>query len=170
LERDLTPGIDVRHVPSVNSPECQTLLASLQPKVVLVYGTRLVSRDTLAAVSAPFINYHAGLNPKYRGQSGAYWALRQGDAAHAGLTVHLIDHGVDTGAVLYQALSQFTKADNFQSYHFVQMAQAVPLVIRAAEDALAGRLAPYRPDLPSQQFFMPTLWDYVWTGLRTGVW
>lgn len=170
LARDLKPGIEVRPVPSVNSPECQAHLRAIQPRAVAVYGTRLLNRETLAAIDAPFINYHAGLNPKYRGQSGAYWALRNGDAANAGLTIHLVDTGVDTGDVLYQARSTFTKADNFQTYHFAQMAQATPLMIQAIEDAVAGRLKPYKPNLPSQQFFMPTLWGYVWAGLTKGVW
>lgn len=170
LERELRPGIEVRHVPSVNSGESHAHLRALQPAVIAVYGTRIVRKETLAAIDAPFINYHAGLNPKYRGQSGAYWALRQGDAEHAGLTIHLVDQGVDTGDVLYQERSVFTKADNFQTYHFAQMAQAAPLMIRALEDALAGRLKPYKPDLPSQQFFMPTLWGYAWAGITKGVW
>lgn len=170
LERTLRPGIAVRHVASVNAPECHAVLQTLRPRAVAVYGTRLLKRETLSSVNAPFINYHAGLNPKYRGQSGAYWALRQGDADHAGLTIHLVDQGVDTGEVLYQARSNFTKADNFQTYHFAQMAQAAALMIQALEDALAGRLRPFKPDLPSQQFFMPTLWGYVWAGLTKGVW
>lgn len=170
LERDLRPGIAVRHVPSVNSPECVAALRELAPRAVAVYGTRLLKPDTLAAIDAPFINYHAGLNPKYRGQSGAYWALRMGDAEHAGLTIHLVDKGVDTGDVLYQARSTFTPEDNFQTYHFAQMAQAAPLMIKALDDAIAGDLKPYRPDLPSQQFFMPTLWGYAWAGLTKRVW
>ena len=170
LERDLRPGIEVRHVPSVNSGESHAHLRALQPQAVAVYGTRIIRKETLAAIDAPFINYHAGLNPKYRGQSGAYWALRNGDAEHAGLTIHLVDQGVDTGDVLYQARSAFTKADKFQTYHFVQMAQAVPLMIQALEDAIHGRLKPFKPDLPSQQFFMPTLWGYDWAGLTKGVW
>lgn len=170
LERNLRPGIEVRPVPSVNSPECHAHLKVLQPQAVAVYGTRLLKRETLSAVDAPFINYHAGLNPKYRGQSGAYWALRSGDPEHAGLTIHLVDTGVDTGDVLFQARSRFTRADNFQTYHFAQMAEAAPLMIRALEDALAGQLKPHKPDLPSQLFFMPTLWGYYWTGLTKGVW
>jgi folate-dependent phosphoribosylglycinamide formyltransferase PurN len=170
LERELRVGVDVRHAPSVNSPECHALMRSLNPKAVAVYGTRLLKRETLAAIDAPFINYHAGFNPKYRGQSGAYWALRNGDAAHAGLTIHLVDPGVDTGDVLYQAHSTFTRADNFQTYHFFQMAQAAPLMIQALQDALNGNLKPMKRDLPSQQFFMPTLWGYAWAGLTKGVW
>jgi folate-dependent phosphoribosylglycinamide formyltransferase PurN len=170
LERDLRAGIDVRIVPSINAPEALALLRSLAPKAVAVYGTRLLKRETLAAIDAPFINYHAGLNPKYRGQSGAYWALRSGDTEHAGLTIHLVDTGVDTGGALYQARSAFTARDNFQTYHFAQMAQATPLMIQALEDAIGGRLKPFKPELHSQQFFMPTLWGYVWAGMTKGVW
>jgi folate-dependent phosphoribosylglycinamide formyltransferase PurN len=170
LERALRPGIDVRPVPSVNSPECHALLRDLKPKAVAVYGTRLLKQETLSSIDAPFINYHAGLNPKYRGQSGAYWALRQGDLAHAGLTIHLVDKGVDTGDVLYQTRSSFTRRDNFQTYHFAQMAQAAPLMLQAVEDAIAGQMKTFKPNLPSQQYFMPTLWGYAWAGLTKGVW
>ena len=170
LEPELRPGISVRDVPSVNGDDCRAILEDCQPKVVVVYGTRIIKAATLAAITAPFINYHAGINPKYRGQSGAYWALAAGDLEHAGLTIHLVDPGVDTGDILYQARSRFSQRDNFMSYHHVQMAEALPLLIEAIEDALAHRLRPSQRDLPSQQFYMPTLWGYVWTGLTRGVW
>ena len=105
-----------------------------------------------------------------RDQHGAYWARVAGDAAHAGLTVHLVDDGVDTGAVLYQTVSEFTPRDNITTYQYRQMVDAIPLVIRAAEDALAGRLAPKRVELASKQWFLPTLWGYCFTGLHKGVW
>ncbi|MDX2205778.1 MAG: formyl transferase [Hyphomicrobiaceae bacterium] len=159
-----------QEVGSVNAAACRAALAALEPDVVLVYGTRIIRRDTLRAVKAPFINYHAGLNPAYRGQHGAYWARTQGDAAHAGLTVHLVDEGVDTGEVLYQAITEFAPSDNITTYQLRQMADAIPLVIRAAEDALAGRLAPRRVEMASRQWFLPTLWGYCLTGLTRGVW
>jgi len=157
-------------VGSVNSEACRTALAAARPDVVLVYGTRILKKATLDCVDAPFINYHAGYNPLYRGQHGAYWALVSGDREHAGLTVHLVDEGVDTGAVLYQSVSQFAPNDNISTYQYRQMADAIPLMIRAAEDALAGRLRVQRNPLPSKQWFMPTLWGYCRTGLVRGVW
>ena len=112
----------------------------------------------------------AGINPKYRGQNGAYWARSRADDAHAGVTVHLVDEGVDTGAVLYQAKVTFARDDNIATYQHRQMAVALPLLIRAVEDALAGQLRPRRVNLPSQQWFHPTLWGYLKTGLLTHVW
>lgn len=164
------PGVAVHHVPSVNSSECRALLASLTPSVVAVYGTRIIQPATLRAVPAPFINYHAGINPKYRGQHPGYWALVSGDRENAGVTIHLVDAGVDTGSVLYQAPVSFAAEDTIASYQHVQAAGALPLFAQGIEDALARRLAPRTVDLPSRQWFPPTLWDYLTNGLVRGVW
>lgn len=159
-----------RAVGSVNSQACRTALRELQPKVVVVYGTRIIRRPTLQCITAPFINYHAGLNPKYRGQNGAYWARSNADAEHAGVTVHLVDEGVDTGGILYQARADFEPDDNISTYQHRQMAAALPLLVRAIEDALSSRLEAHRVDLPSRQWFHPTLWGYLKTGVTQGVW
>ncbi len=170
LDTRADPGVAVHHVTSVNAPECRALLASLAPSVIAVYGTRIITAETLRAVYAPFINYHAGINPKYRGQHPGYWALASGDAENAGVTIHLVDAGVDTGSVLYQSRVTFAPDDTIASYQHVQAAHALPLFARAIEDALARRLAPRTVDLPSRQWFPPTLWGYLTTGIVRGVW
>jgi folate-dependent phosphoribosylglycinamide formyltransferase PurN len=164
------PALAVRDIGSVNSDACRDALRELRPDVVVVYGTRIIKRQTLGSVAAPFINYHAGINPKYRGQNGAYWARSNADPAHAGVTIHLVDEGVDTGDVLYQACAEFAPDDNIATYQHRQMAVALPLLVRAIEDALAGHLRPRRVELPSRQWFHPTLWGYVRTGVKQGVW
>jgi hypothetical protein len=162
--------VTMHDIGSVNSPACRAGLRLLAPRAVLVCGTRLIGRATLSCIEAPFINCHAGVTPKYRGRNGAYWALASGDAAHAGVTLHLVDGGVETGPVLYQSSVAFERGDNIAVYPHRQMSAALPLVIRAAEDALAGRIATVRPDLPSRQWFTPTLWGYLATGIGRGVW
>jgi folate-dependent phosphoribosylglycinamide formyltransferase PurN len=163
-------GIDIRHVGSVNAKPCRDALRELNPDVVAVYGTRIIRRETLRAVRAPFINYHAGINPKYRGQHPGYWALVNGDPEHAGVTIHLVDEGVDTGAVLYQARVAFSAEDDITTYQWLQMAHALPLFAAAIEDGLTHCLTPKPVDLPSRQWFPPTLWTYAWNGVTRGVW
>jgi len=170
LDPELDPAIAVREIGSINSEACREALRTLDPQVVVVYGTRIIKPATLACVRAPFINYHAGVNPKYRGQNGAYWARSNRDPDHAGVTVHLVDEGVDTGEVLHQARTEFAAGDNITTYQHRQMATALPLVVRAVEEALESRLAPRRVALPSRQWFHPTLWGYLHTGLVRGVW
>src|SRR5262249_20974955 len=144
-------------VRSVNSMACRAALAMLKPDVVLVIGTRIIGSETLRAVTVPVINFHSGMAPKYRGQAGGYWALALSDKENAGVTVHLVDEGVDTGAVLYQAQFWATPKDNFITYFYLQAAVARPLVIAALEDALSDRLQPVEMKMPSQQFYHPTL-------------
>ena len=84
-------------VNSVNSDECRALLLKLKPDVVIVNGTRIISEKTLETTTAPFINMHTGITPKYRGVHGAYWALTQNDRQNCGVTIHRVDTGIDTG-------------------------------------------------------------------------
>lgn len=163
-------NVFVYRVASVNSEQCRALLRDLSPSVVAVYGTRILKAATLSAADAPFINYHAGINPKYRGQHPGYWALANGDSDNAGVTIHMVDTGVDTGAVLYQARVRFQPEDTITTYQYVQAASALPLFARAIADALDGRLTPRLVDLPSRQWFPPTLWQYLVNGFSRGVW
>ncbi len=170
LDRRPVPATELHHVSSINSQETRDLLHHLQPCVVAVYGTRIIVGKTLQCVRAPFINYHAGINPAYRGQTPAYWALVNGQPELAGVTIHLVDKGVDTGSVLYQDAVRFSDSDNITTYDFVQMAAALPLFTRAIEDALGNRLVVREVNLPSRLWLPPTLWQYLWNGLVKGVW
>lgn len=157
-------------VSSINSPECIAYLKRLRPRAILVVGTRIIAEEVLQAVEAPFINYHAGITPKYRGVHGGYWAKAEGDPGNFGVTVHLVDKGIDTGDVLYQARLAPTAKDNYSTFPYLQLIAALPLLEKAARDAVTGTLRPQRVDLPSRLWSHPTLWQYVKTGLRRGVW
>ena len=158
------------HVASVNTADCIARLRKLDPAVVLVMGTRIISREVLRAVAVPFVNYHAGITPKYRGVHGGYWALAQADPENCGSTAHLVDEGIDSGAVLFQARVQPETGDNFSTYPYLQLAAGLPLLVQAAEEARAGHLMPQPSNLPSRLWSHPTLWGYFTTGLRHGVW
>ncbi|HLH87428.1 MAG TPA: formyl transferase [Xanthobacteraceae bacterium] len=157
-------------VPSVNSPECLTHLSRLDPRVIFVLGTRILDGTTLAAIKVPVINYHAGITPKYRGIHGGYWAKAEGDLGNFGVTLHLVDSGIDTGAVLYQARLAPGPHDNYATFPYLQLAAVLPLMEQAARDALAGALKPQSVDLPSRLWSHPTIWSYVAAGLRKGAW
>lgn len=128
---DGPPQLGVERVDDVNGEACRMLLRERKPGVVLVMGTRLIAQATLLAAEAPFVNYHAGITPKYRGVHGAYWARATCDAANCGVTVHVIDAGIDTGAILYQERISPGPADNFSTYPYLQLAAGLPLLARA---------------------------------------
>lgn len=161
LQAAPVPASYLSQVPSVNSPECIALLQELQPDVVVVNGTRIIAKKVLTSVPCPFLNTHAGITPLYRGVHGGYWALANRDAAHCGVSVHLVDAGIDTGGILYQALIHPTAADNFTTYPLLQLAAGLPLLAQAVQDALAGNLRRQpAPEGPSRLWSHPTLGEY----------
>jgi folate-dependent phosphoribosylglycinamide formyltransferase PurN len=167
LDRTPIPEDRVQRVPSVNSDEAREALRRADPAVVVVNGTRIIGRQTLAAVGVPFINLHAGITPLYRGVHGGYWALAEGRPELAGSTVHLVDEGVDTGTVLAQAYFTPGPADSFATYPYLHLAVGVPHLADAVEAALHGTLRPRpHPALPSRLRTHPTLWQYARTRLR----
>lgn len=166
LRPDPPPAGLVRHVASVNSPECLDELRQAAPDVVLLNGTRIVSGEVLDSVPARFLNTHAGITPLYRGVHGAYWALVQGRPEHCGVTVHRVDTGIDTGAILGQAVIRPTPRDNFATYPWLQLAAALPLL---EEAILNDPPARQPPPGPSRLWSHPTLWGWLLNRLARGV-
>tara|TARA_R110002020_G_scaffold29585_9_gene93434 strand:+ start:9430 stop:10200 length:771 start_codon:yes stop_codon:yes gene_type:complete len=164
------PGLPVKSVSSANGADCLDLIATRKPDLVFLAGCRMLSKATLAAIPCPVFNYHSGINPKYRGLAGGWWARATGDHENYGATVHLVDAGVDTGDIVTQA---FLKPDPRESLLTDSLAMAAgsrEMVVRAVEDGLSGTLRPESSLLPSVQRFHPPIWTYLTTGLVKGVW
>jgi methionyl-tRNA formyltransferase len=170
LDATPIPAGAITRVRSMNAPETRALLAELAPRVVLVFGTRILAPDTLAAVDARFINLHAGITPMYRGVHGGYWALHDGHPEHFGATVHLVDAGIDTGAILAQVRVTPSRRDDFATYPLLQTAAALPLLVDVIGRALAGELALMAaPAGVSRLRSHPTLGGYLRARAARGV-
>ena len=165
LDDSPIPENIIERVPSVNSDATIALLQQLQPDLVIVNGTRIIAEKVLRSVNCRFINTHAGITPAYRGVHGAYWALASNDAGNAGVTVHLVDKGIDTGSVLYQALILIDKTDNFTTYPLLQLAAGIPLLIKASEDVLNGSLQTVKGTTQSGLWSHPGIFEYVYRRL-----
>lgn len=159
----------ITRVSSANSRETIGLLGQLKPRVVVINGTRILSEELLRAIPAPFINMHAGITPGYRGVHGSYWALASGDPDHCGVTVHVVDRGIDTGGIIAQTMIQPTAQDNFATYPLLQLGAGIPLLKQAVRDALDGKLVTRAGTGASKLWSHPTLYSYWSCRLRKGV-
>ncbi len=164
------PSVPVRHVPSVNHPDCLAAIHSIRPDMILTISCRILKAETLAALACPAINFHAGINPAYRGLMGGYWSVVSGDRQNFGSTVHLLDPGVDTGGVLYQHRMMPDRRDTMLSYPLLQTAASLEIVQKAVEDALNGHLNPEAPQGPSRLWFNPPVWTYLRNGIARNIW
>lgn len=168
---DATPpeAEKVIHVSSINSDESLKILQEINPDIVVVNGTRIISKKILNGISATFLNTHSGITPRYRGVHGGYWALASGDKENCGVTVHLVDPGIDTGGILYQANIEITDRDNFVTYTHLQNVEGIKLMKKAITDAMNGNIQVVTNTLDSKLWYHPTIWEYWYNRISKGV-
>ncbi|MGE0590154.1 MAG: formyl transferase [Cyclobacteriaceae bacterium] len=168
LREDPIPSHCVSIVYSVNSPDCIEFLKRASPSVVVVSGTRIISKQVLSAIRCRFVNIHSGITPQYRGVHGMYWALSNGDFKSSGVTLHLIDSGIDTGEIISQKIISPTKSDNFVTYPLLQLGEGIILLINALYTGIDNN-GSERNDEKGKLWYHPTAWHYVSTFLWKGI-
>jgi methionyl-tRNA formyltransferase len=79
--------------------------------LVISYGYRhILKKHVIEGTVAPIINLHISYLPWNRGAHPNFWSFY--DCTPSGVTIHLIDEGVDTGAIIYQRYVNFTNEEN----------------------------------------------------------
>jgi folate-dependent phosphoribosylglycinamide formyltransferase PurN len=133
---DLTeiPKDKIKFVTSVNSETTIALLKAINPDLVIVNGTRIISKKVLSSINSKFVNIHVGITPKYRGVHGTYWALVNNDVENSGVTVHFVDEGIDTGNIINQAIVVPSKKDNFSTYPLLQLSEGLKILNKSIQD------------------------------------
>ena len=168
-ETPLPPGKKI-HFSSVNKESCIHLLKELNPDIVIVNGTRIISSKVLESTDAVFINLHTGITPKYRGVHGGYWALANNDKENCGVTIHIVDKGVDTGGILYQSVIPVTRKDNFITYPYLQFGEGLPLMKKAIDDITINKVVGITPRTnESALWYHPTIWQYLGRRILRGI-
>ena len=124
LERAAAAGIETFTVAPgdfATRPEWNRALeeaaAAFQPDVVLLAGfMRILDAVFVARFEGRLLNTHPALLPSFPGAHGVRDALAHG-VKITGVTVHLVDSGVDTGPILAQAAVPVLDADTEESLH-----------------------------------------------------
>ena len=88
--------------------QCSMNLLSdfLKSDVYVVFGSSYIKGELVDfLVKQKTINIHAGVSPYYRGTDCNFWALFDDNPHLAGTTIHLLSKGLDSGPMLYHAMS-----------------------------------------------------------------
>ncbi|MFC1942029.1 methionyl-tRNA formyltransferase [Chloroflexota bacterium] len=96
---------------SMKSAEVVTQIASLKPDIIVVvaYG-KILPQSILDIPAFGCINIHPSLLPKFRGPSPVVAAILSGDD-FTGVSIMLLDSGMDTGPVLIRAAVSISHED-----------------------------------------------------------
>ncbi len=116
IERAKNLGIKVYYVTyfkrdkkEAESEINQILINEKCDLIALAGFMRIFSADFISSWKNKIINIHPSLLPKYPGTHGIEDSFNSGDI-ELGVTIHYVDHGMDTGPIIYQ--ESFTRRDN----------------------------------------------------------
>ncbi|MGD8452871.1 MAG: formyltransferase family protein [Phycisphaerae bacterium] len=94
-------GVECHRRVNVNEPAFITRLRERRiDLVILAWWPSIVKKEALAAPGIGWANLHPTLLPYGRGKHGYYWSVVE--HTPFGVSVHLLDEGIDTGPILFQ--------------------------------------------------------------------
>jgi len=84
-----------------NSAKSIAQLKAWSPDLIIFAGGNILRKELLEVPRRGVLNIHLGLLPEIRGMSSPEWSLLNG--VSVGVTIHYIDSGIDTGAILLRS-------------------------------------------------------------------
>ena len=119
------------------------LLSAIQgfaPDIVILAGfMRILPPAFVSALSPNLINTHPSLLPLFPGAHGVHDAMAAG-AKETGVTIHIVDEGVDTGPHLAQAKVEILPEDTEESLHERIKVVERQLLVQVVADIANGKI------------------------------
>lgn len=149
-------GLPVMQPRRLRAPEAYEQLAAWQPDLIVVaaYG-QILRPNVLALPRYGCINVHASLLPRWRGASPIQHAILHGDA-ETGITIMLMDEGMDTGPILTQEALPIAPDDTAGTLSPKLSALGARLLLETLPGYLAGDIQP-RPQPEEGVTYAPLL-------------
>lgn len=139
----------VRYVPSHNTEQCCGVVRELAPDVIAVYGTAVIKPPMIRLARQAILNMHTGLSPQYRGADTVFWALHNAEPQWVGVTVHLLDEGLDSGPIVRTGRPVIAPSDDEDSLFCKCVILGARLYVEAIREVTAGGRH-YPPQDPRQ--------------------
>lgn len=156
-------GIPIVTVPRVNCDETVAALQHYAPDVGLSVGNSYIASRVFSIPAQGFVNFHGELLPEYPGAQSVIWPIYFG-RTQTGYTIHRIDKGIDTGAVLYKRAVDI----DFQPKLADTIRRTNDKVREELPEAFAALLADWdahaaaaTPQQAGRHFTTPTFWEYL---------
>lgn len=115
----LTPGwlLCIRHsIPFIRCKEINddtviSFIEGLEPDIIIsAYFSHILRKPVLSIPRIGCLNIHPGYLPECRGAMNYFWAIVK-DMKYGGVSIHWMDEGIDTGAII--ARKRFSIPDHF---------------------------------------------------------
>jgi len=149
--------------------QCSINLLSdfLKSDVYVVFGSSYIKGELVDfLVKQKAINIHAGVSPYYRGTDCNFWALYDDNPHLVGSTIHLLSKGLDSGPMLYHAMSnlktnpfEYTMSTVKSAFHSIaekikdgSILEINPIVQDKSKEIRYSRKNEFNEDIVSEYF------------------
>lgn len=131
-------GVPSFKVPCLNHPQCQKVLESIAPDIILRVSGGILKSHIFNQAKLASLNIQHGQAPLIRGVSSIAWGIIEGKPDWIGATIHLVDEGIDTGAILWRGAPQLSVGDTAATLYFRAHLEAVAALLRLLERYARG--------------------------------
>ena len=142
----LERGLDVFQPTSLRNAEAHSRLAALAPDVIAIaaYG-RILPEEVVNMAPGGCVNVHPSLLPRHRGPSPVAFTILEGDET-AGVSIMLLDEGMDSGPVIAQVEEIIHPDDTTESLTDRLFRKGAKLLADSLSPFLQGDIAPRPQD------------------------
>lgn len=154
-EAALSRGLEVYQPQTLGDPGAVQQLAGWQPEVIVVaaFG-QILPPPVLELPPRGCLNIHGSLLPRYRGAAPIPAAILAGDD-QTGITLMLMDEGLDTGPILAQAEQPFGPGDTTATLTEKLAELGAQLLLDTLPAWLEGRITPQPQDETQATYCRP---------------
>lgn len=146
-------NIEFARETNVNSDSIKNKIERINPDLLIsVHLRKILSKDIFSIPKLGAINVHPSLLPKYRGLSPQHQAIMHGDP-ESGVTVHLIEEGVDTGDIIIQKTIQIDIVDYISDYQLKMLTIYKTIVVEAICLLSKRNFIPVKQNISGASYF-----------------
>ena len=95
-------NLETEFVDKVNDSKSESFLLKNKPDIILQAGAGILKENIFNKARIATINVHHGIAPEIRGIDSTFWCMFYGIKEKIGVTCHIIDEHLDTGAIIHQ--------------------------------------------------------------------
>jgi len=132
-------GIPCTRVGDINGERAVRCIQHQRPQLTLYTGGGILRRPVIEAAGRRILNAHSGPLPVIRGMNACEWSLLLGEPLS--VTLHLVDEGVDTGAIIAKRRMAVRQGDTVEMLRQKCIVAGIQLMVEHAARAVAGELS-----------------------------
>ena len=133
-------SIHYHPVQDLNSQQSATAIYEHEVDLIVFTGGGLIRRELLDSVRIGILNCHWGILPEYRGMDTTIWA--EWEQQPTGLSLHLMDRGVDTGPIISTHPVERAPDESFEAFYERMEALSAERIVATAQLICQGTVDP----------------------------